>query len=120
MTDGNTNHIDPYLLPSDDENYNTEHHGISRIIGSTLRELAAEERCKRIRSNFRKQITTSEEKVQEMILRVLLVASDAQTVTDVLCIGPTCAYQVWYLVAHVCLRYRPDHYCNGPAENFKF
>ena len=41
-----------------------------------------------------KATTKSEEKVQELILRVLLVASDAQTVTDVLCIGPTCAYQV--------------------------
>ena len=36
--------------------------------------------------------------MQELILRVLLVASDAQTVTGVLCIGPRCAYQVCILL----------------------
>lgn len=36
--------------------------------------------------------------MQELILRVLLVASDAKTVTGVLCIGPTCAYQVCILL----------------------
>ena len=98
ITDGNTNRIDPSPFPSDDENHNNERYGISRIIESILRELAAEERRKRIRSNFSKQITKIEEKVQELILRVLLVASDAQTVTGVLCIGPTCAYQVCILL----------------------
>ena len=52
ITDGNTNRIDPSPFPSDDENHNTERYGISRIIESTLRELAAEERRRRIRSNF--------------------------------------------------------------------
>ena len=54
------------------------------FIDSARREVAAEAHRNHIRSQFSKKTTRRQEKIQELICRVLLVASDAQTVTGTL------------------------------------
>lgn len=68
-------------FPSGFENHVVDFLDLSQIIVSARREAIAESRRNRILSDVSKEITTKQEKVQELICRILLVASDAQTVT---------------------------------------
>lgn len=54
---------------------------LSNLIDSARREAAAEERRKRNKLEFSEELTKRQEKMQELICKVLLVASDGQTVT---------------------------------------
>ena len=79
------NHFNPsYGLSLDD--YNTLQGLRSRRFTKCLREeLIAESRRTRIRSKYSRDITVAEEKVQELISNVLLVASDGQAMTGMVC-----------------------------------
>ena len=81
IVDGTKNFHDPWSSPSGSEKNGLDALDLSQIIGSAHREVIAENHRNRIRSDFSKKITRNQEKVQELICRVLLVASDAQTVT---------------------------------------
>ena len=81
IADGFKDSIDPSYSPSGFENNVVDFLDLSRIIDSARREVTAENRRNLIRSDFSKKITKNQGKVQELICRVLLVASDAQTVT---------------------------------------
>ena len=65
--------------------------GLSDDDNSTLNGLNLEHTAEsRIRSNYPWKITKAEEKVQELICKALLVASDGQTMTGMLCSGALC------------------------------
>ena len=81
------NYLDPSLGLSDDDCNTLKHLGLGRFINSVHEELIAESSRTRIRSKYSRDITKAEEKVQELICKVLLVASDAQTMTGMLCSG---------------------------------
>ena len=63
--------------------------GLGQIAKLAREELVAEERRHLIRSKLSRRTTKAQEKVQELICKVLLVASDAQTVTGMLCVATT-------------------------------
>lgn len=65
---------------------------LSHIIDSARREVAAKNRRNRIRSEFSKGLTNRQEKMQELIFKVLLVASDGQTLTGMPFIASTRVY----------------------------
>ena len=81
IVDGTKNSIDPSSFPIDFDNPVLDFLGMSQLIDSTHPEVIAEKRRNRIRSDFSTKITKKQEKVQELICKILLVASDAQTVT---------------------------------------
>ena len=81
IADGVKDSIDPSYSPSSFENHIVGFLDLNQIIDSARREAIVENRRNRIRSEFSNKITKNQEKVQELICRVLLVASDAQTVT---------------------------------------
>ena len=76
--------IDPSLAVLDEISDLVNSPLLSNIIDSARREAAAENRRRRIRSRFSEVLTKKQEKIQELICKVLLVASDAQTVTGTL------------------------------------
>ena len=83
--------------------------------------LVAADRRHTIRSKLSRKITKAQEKVQELICKILLVASDAQTVTGMLCIAITCGWQTCteYSVANLHFRCSPNYCSNDTAKVFK-
>lgn len=77
IIDIGTSGLDPTLLPPRFIGYPF----LGPMMDSVRRDMAVEARRNRIRSEFSKEITRRQEKIQELICRVLLVASDAQTLT---------------------------------------
>ena len=67
--------------------------GLGRFADSVGGEIVAESRRTHIRSKYSRDITKAEEKVQELLCKVLLVASDAQTMTGRLCSGDPRVWQ---------------------------
>ncbi len=78
---GGAAELSSLLFPSGNGTSNNDSLHLSPIMNSARQEIEKEARRSRIRSQFSKEITRSQEKIQELICRVLLVASDAQTVT---------------------------------------
>ena len=87
IVDSLKSHLDILHELLDDDHNIWKHLSLSRFSNSISEELIAESRRTRIRSKYSRDITKAEEKVQEPICRVLLVASDAQTMTGMLCSG---------------------------------
>ena len=108
--------VDPALFPSDDENRMRDQLSLDRVADYARRELIAAYRRNLIRPDFTKNITRTQEKAQELICKVLLVASDAQTVTGTLPVDFPSGLSDWPIVADVCLRHCSYHHCNGSAE----
>ena len=111
IVDGIKDGVDPSLFPSGDENHFVDKFGLGRIVDFARRELTVDSSRNAIRSNLSKEITKAQEKAQELICKVLLVASDAQTVTGILSAGSSSS-----VIANEYLRHRPYHYRNGAAE----
>ena len=80
-------YLDPSRGLSDDDNSTLNGLNLGRFTNSVREEHTAESR---IRSNYPWKITKAEEKVQELICKALLVASDGQTMTGMLCSGALC------------------------------
>ncbi len=78
---GGAAELSSLLFLSGNEASNIDSLHLSPIMDSARREIGLEARRTRIRSQFSEHITRSQEKIQELICKVLLVASDAQTVT---------------------------------------
>lgn len=78
-------HLDPSCGLSEDDSSTLKRLRLGRFTNSLHEELLAESRRTHIRSKFSGDITNAEEKVQELICKVLLVASDGQTMTGMLC-----------------------------------
>ena len=87
VADGIKAHFDVSRGLSDDDYDILKRLGLGRFAVSVGEEFIAESLRRRIRSKYSRDITKAEEKVQELICKVLLVASDAQTMTGMLCSG---------------------------------
>ena len=98
-------------LMNDDMNDERRH--IDEIIESFRGENTAETEMLRLVSKIREENGKGHEKEQELIGRVLLVASDAQTVTGI------SLSQYCILMLTFCRRNCLDHHRNGPAAVFK-
>lgn len=108
--------VDPSLFALDHMSHMINSPLLSNVIESARREAAAEDRRKRIRSEFSGILTKKQEKMQELICKVLLVASDAQTVTGTLYTDSTRVCPNFKQSLIFFIRHRPDRYCNGPAK----
>ena len=71
---------------------------LAELANLARERLVAADRRHTIRSKLSRKITKAQEKVQELICKVFLVASDAQTVTGMLCIAITCGWQTCILL----------------------
>ena len=88
LVDSIKDHLDLSRGLSDDDYQLLDRLGLSRFTNSIREALEAESRRTLIRSKYLRNIPKAEEKKQELICKVLLVASDAQTMTGMLCSGP--------------------------------
>ena len=87
FVDSLKDYLDPSRGLSDDD-YNTlKCLDLGRFTNFVREELVAESRRTRIRSKYSRDITKAKEKVQELVCKVLLVASDGQIMTGMSCSG---------------------------------
>lgn len=115
---GGAAELSSLLFPSGNGTSNNDSLHLSPIMNSASQEIEKKEaRRSRIRSQFSEEITRSQEKIQELICRVLLVASDSQTVTGMQSVLRVLSENVHgYTVTHSHRRYRSHHNCNDSAE----
>ena len=90
FVDSIKDYLDPSRGLSDDDINTFKCLDLGRLTNFVREELEAESRRARIRSKYSRSITKAEEKVQELICKVLLVASDAQTLAGMLCSVTLC------------------------------